>query len=407
MASFSADLYVEGQRFPVVQCTYGTNQVTDGRGRVVAKVRYGPVELLLDVPEGDFLLMWANTPQKRLAADVVFKEAKGGGAQETLSLAAAYCVGYQETFVSGDGAMGAYQCHLTLIDPNGFTLHAGSPMQALLITPSGLPTLTTAAEEASVVESVAKPAAETIVKETGPSVLGGLARLAALLPELIVATAVAVLVPTNSPDDPGYKSEWDLIRRNAPLTDKDRAELAYLEQRHEEGTLTAAEEQQLLGLLARVRGMHLQSLAALRTLPSRLPNIAALPRGVRAKIDPRDELAKQQALMRENESADILAQAGYDVEQNPLSPNPPKKPDYRIEGKIFDNYAPTSSSPRNIWSNTGTKVEEEQTTRVVLNLRGSKVDVPALTKQFQTYPIPKLEEVIIITKDGGISHLLP
>ncbi|RZK44462.1 MAG: hypothetical protein EOO61_03730 [Hymenobacter sp.] len=111
--------------------------------------------------------------------------------------------------------------------------------------------------------------------------------------------------------------------------------------------------------------------------------------------------------MRENESADILAQAGYDVEQNPLSPNPPKKPDYRIEGKIFDNYAPTSSSPRNIWSNTGTKVEEEQTTRVVLNLRGSKVDVPALTKQFQTYPIPKLEEVIIITKDGGISHLLP
>jgi hypothetical protein len=79
---------------------------------------------------------------------------------------------------------------------------------------------------------------------------------------------------------------------------------------------------------------------------------------VRAKISPRDELTKQQALMRENELADILAQAGHDVEQNPLSPNPPKKPDYRREGKIFDNYAPTSSSPRNIWSNTGLKAEE-------------------------------------------------
>ncbi|RZJ93232.1 MAG: hypothetical protein EOO60_05230, partial [Hymenobacter sp.] len=73
----------------------------------------------------------------------------------------------------------------------------------------------------------------------------------------MAAAIVAVFVPTNSRDDPGYKPEWDIIRRNAVVTDKDRAELAYLEQRHQDGTLTAAEEQQLLPLLARVRGLHL------------------------------------------------------------------------------------------------------------------------------------------------------
>jgi hypothetical protein len=75
---------------------------------------------------------------------------------------------------------------------------------------------------------------------------------------------LAVFVPTNSRDDPGYKPEWDIIRRNAVVTDKDCAELAYLEQRHQDGTLTAGEEQQRLALLARVRGLHLQKLTNLR-----------------------------------------------------------------------------------------------------------------------------------------------
>ncbi|WP_046245066.1 hypothetical protein [Hymenobacter terrenus] len=90
-----------------------------------------------------------------------------------------------------------------------------------------------------------------------PAPLGLLARLLALLPELGVAAAVAVLVPTNSRDDPGYQSEWDFIRRNTPPTDKDRAELADLERRHADGTLTKDEEVHLLALLARVKGLRL------------------------------------------------------------------------------------------------------------------------------------------------------
>ncbi|RZJ57565.1 MAG: hypothetical protein EOO55_03110 [Hymenobacter sp.] len=276
MASFSADLYVSGQRFPVVQCTYGTDQATDNRGRVVAKVRYGPVQLVLDVPDSDMLLSWANMPQKQLATDIVFRQAAGGGTQETLHMAGAYCVGYQETFASGDQDKGAYQCHLTLVDPAGFTLSAGSPVQALINVPGGLVSVATAAEETGLAQAVAEPVAETVVETTAPTVLGGLARLALLLPELMAATIVAVFVPTNSRDDPGYKPEWDIIRRNAVVTDKDRAELAYLEQRHQDGTLTAAEEQQLLPLLARVRGLHMPSLAG--KVPAGFPDAETFAR---------------------------------------------------------------------------------------------------------------------------------
>lgn len=113
-----------------------------------------------------------------------------------------------------------------------------------------------------------------------PGGLGALARLLALLPELGVAAAIATLIPTNSKDDPGYRSEWDFIRRHTPPTDKDRAELADLERRHEAGTLTAEEEQHLLALLARVKGLRLASLSDAdynkewnRTAPPELANL--------------------------------------------------------------------------------------------------------------------------------------
>ena len=49
---------------------------------------------------------------------------------ETLRLPAAYCVRYHEQFVSGDAQGGAYQCFLTLSDPDGWTLTAGGPATA-------------------------------------------------------------------------------------------------------------------------------------------------------------------------------------------------------------------------------------------------------------------------------------
>ena len=155
MASFAAELYVAGQSFPVTRCSFGVEQATHQRGRVSTKVRFGPVQLLLSVPEGDLLLAWAADPHKRQAAAVTFLDADSGAAIETLHLPAAYCVHYDEYFDDGTsgGGDGAYVCHLALSDPDGWTLTAGGPATAFVAPAArehGVPGVAVAAVTAGV-----------------------------------------------------------------------------------------------------------------------------------------------------------------------------------------------------------------------------------------------------------------
>ena len=110
----------------------------------------------------------------------------------------------------------------------------------------------------------------------------------------------------------------------------------------------------------------------------------------------------------ENQSADILADAGYKVEQNPKVPGA-KNPDYRIEGQIFDNVAPHDGTPpRAIVNRMNGKVGAGQADRIVLNM----TDDPGVTKQqirdaIKEYGDRRLKEVIMIDQHGNITHLLP
>jgi len=132
------------------------------------------------------------------------------------------------------------------------------------------------------------------------------------------------------------------------------------------------------------------------TLPSREPDPGATPRGSPTRRSPKDQAPSSvRGYGRENESAQTLARNGYDVEQNPAVDGL-KRPDYRIEGEIFDNYAPSSPRPRNIWKEVVGKVEEEQTKRVVLNLDDSPVDLDALRAQFAAWPVEGLEEILVV-----------
>ncbi len=106
-------------------CHFDASQATHQRGRASTKVHYGPVEVVLDVPDGDLLPAWANEPHKKQAASVVFFDANGGRAIETLRLPAAYCVSYYEQFAHGDAQSGSYQCTLTLSHPTGWTIEPG------------------------------------------------------------------------------------------------------------------------------------------------------------------------------------------------------------------------------------------------------------------------------------------
>lgn len=125
-----------------------------------------------------------------------------------------------------------------------------------------------------------------------------------------------------------------------------------------------------------------------------------------ASISKRADPETVRALTRENESATTLSRAGYDVEQNPDVPGP-KNPDYRIEGKVFDNYAPTSDKARNIAREMQKKVDKGQTDRIVLNLSDSGVAPGALKAQLNDWPIDGLKEVIAIDGQGNVIHFYP
>ncbi|MCA3642475.1 MAG: hypothetical protein IOC63_11555 [Methylobacterium sp.] len=134
------------------------------------------------------------------------------------------------------------------------------------------------------------------------------------------------------------------------------------------------------------------------------PNIVEVRPGEPTPISPNDDDATRRAIQRENESAQLLAGSGLDVVQNPVVAGL-KKPDYLINGEVYDHYAPSTDVPRNTWREIQRKVESGQTNNVVISLRDSDVQEEALRRQFEEWPIEGLREVIIIRRDGTIGRL--
>ncbi|PJJ61274.1 type VI secretion system tube protein TssD [Hymenobacter chitinivorans] len=164
MASFYAELHLEGVAIPMLQCSYSFQQTTDARGRVAARVRQGPLQLLLDVPDdgAELLLSWAATPFKPLAGQVIFyDDSQARLPRETISFAAGQCVHYEEAFRASDAENGAYTCQLTITAPE-FELLAGGPAAPALAAIGGakLPSLAAVPSLAlAAAAAVASPAA--------------------------------------------------------------------------------------------------------------------------------------------------------------------------------------------------------------------------------------------------------
>ena len=71
------------------------------------------------------------------------------------------------------------------------------------------------------------------------------------------------------------------------------------------------------------------------------PTIVEARLGEPTPIGLNDDEATQRSIRRENESAELLADKGYNVLQNPAVAGP-KKADYLINGEIYDPYAPST-----------------------------------------------------------------
>jgi hypothetical protein len=128
-----------------------------------------------------------------------------------------------------------------------------------------------------------------------------------------------------------------------------------------------------------------------------------------------DSLGKR-GIMRENQSAKTLADRGYKVEQNPklsaeqmqnLGLKPGKDPDFLVEGKVFDNLAPLGDTAKKVAASIKGKVDAGQTRRIVLNLGDTPVTPGDIQRYLKANPIPNLQEIIAIDKNGGIHRSFP
>jgi len=130
----------------------------------------------------------------------------------------------------------------------------------------------------------------------------------------------------------------------------------------------------------------------------------------------------RRSLTRENDAAVILAGRGFRVRQNPTpgeveqarrltgdTGDPETNPDFLIEGRVFDCYAPNATkTPRGIWYEVNKKVVlKRQTQRVVVNLQDWHGDMAGLRRQFGEWPIEGLKEVKVVRPDGGLVQLFP
>ncbi|WP_052219452.1 VENN motif pre-toxin domain-containing protein [Providencia rettgeri] len=136
------------------------------------------------------------------------------------------------------------------------------------------------------------------------------------------------------------------------------------------------------------------------TIGNSIPKSEGSLTGHVTKTTPQMTKENIRSLNRENESAQILSKSGFHVEQNPIVAGK-KDPDYRINGEIFDNYAPKSGSVRNIHSEVKRKVTSGQTTNVVINMSDTTVSVPAIQQQLTKWPIVGLDKVIVVDKSGN------
>jgi hypothetical protein len=141
-----------------------------------------------------------------------------------------------------------------------------------------------------------------------------------------------------------------------------------------------------------------------RTTPTGSPG--GKPTGIPER-DPNAEPDKLQALEIQEHSADLLAERGYRVHQQPPKLANGKDPDFWIEDTIFDNYAPKVSDADKIWYGVEKKILEGQTRRVVLNLERSDAAIDDVINVFKNDPITDLDEIILITKEQTIIHIYP
>jgi hypothetical protein len=139
------------------------------------------------------------------------------------------------------------------------------------------------------------------------------------------------------------------------------------------------------------------------TLPTHSPNPGAVPEGEPERINPASAAVNQESLRLQNHSAVVLARAGYRVRQLPRIEGW-VSPDYEIEGRRFDCYAPLQETdPGRMRNVLGKKIKKGEADRFVVNLDRSPWDADDLRRELARNRPSRLREVLVVKSDSVTS----
>ncbi|MFY1698024.1 MULTISPECIES: hypothetical protein [unclassified Solwaraspora] len=155
-----------------------------------------------------------------------------------------------------------------------------------------------------------------------------------------------------------------------------------------------------VGIPVRPRAADFSAVTSTATLPSH----AGAPRPPSGVPTPARPTRKPETgLRRENECAQVLAAYGYHLEQNPPKRPNGKKPDYLLEGRYFDCYAPTTEKISEIRKMISRKIKKGQAERIVLSLDDSPVELDDIRQILHRKPVSGLCEVLAIRRNRVIA----
>jgi hypothetical protein len=283
-----AEIQVLGRQVPCARVSFSFRQAIDEKGRPSSSVRVELLKVVL-VGEPAGWGIWEELKFddfRRVSGRMLFFESEGQTARRYTFYDAALVwleFRYDGKGTAGQQAATQIELHFSpaTVEVDGQRIEAHSiipwetdpqtSFRALTKPPDPQPsahlaallaTVKLKAEEigAGLLQKVITPAGEVATEFLGVG-LAAIGRVASL-------TVGILLTPTNSRDDPGYASEWEMYRRNqqhgSPLTPA-QFRLAQLERLHEQGDLTAEEEAEMIALLASVKGIHVQRLDELNS----------------------------------------------------------------------------------------------------------------------------------------------
>ncbi|WP_157530922.1 type VI secretion system tube protein TssD [Hymenobacter norwichensis] len=278
-----AEIQVAGLSAGCAVADFHFYQITDYEGRPNSTVRVGLLQVTLTGEEAAWPV-WETLmfdPYRRESGHLVFFQGEGQKAKQVTFYNAAL-VHYECRFDarSTDGAT-SFQTELhfsaatTEVQGQRLEAHSLIPwatdeatrFRALTKPPELRPSATLAAimrsgtlkaetVASSIIKRVVTPAGEVATEVLGLGATA-IARAASL-------TAALVLAPANDPNAPGYDADKNFSAQHPTIPpDPDAFRLAQLEAAHLNKALTTAEEAEYITLLAKVKGIHVHSLADL------------------------------------------------------------------------------------------------------------------------------------------------